>query len=152
MSPEISRPGKPNPCRKGEGCQGPPINSHTVAHPTGGVSASDRSGSEVRVSWEISRRGAASPQPAAQTGRPREAVRAMGEVGVLRSSDEPAETKTTGEPREGTYAHAHQRSEGRGDGRAEGVYLFDRIRTPEKVQKLQRALYRKAKAQPQWRF
>jgi group II intron reverse transcriptase/maturase len=62
------------------------------------------------------------------------------------------ETRTTGEPREGTYAHAHQRREGRGDGWAEGEYLFDQIVTPEKVQKLQRALYRKAKAQPQWRF
>jgi RNA-directed DNA polymerase len=38
-----------------------------------------------------------------------------------------------------------QRSEGQGDGSQE-------IQTPEKVRKLQRTLYRKAKAQPQYRF
>jgi RNA-directed DNA polymerase len=38
-----------------------------------------------------------------------------------------------------------QRSEGQGDGSQE-------IQTPEKVRKLQRTLYRKAKAQPGYRF
>jgi hypothetical protein len=44
-------------------------------------------------------------------------------------------------------SQACQRSEGQGDGsvRAE-------IATPEKVRKLQRALYRKAKAEPKYRF
>ena len=152
MSPEISSPGKPSPCRMGEGCQEPPANSQKAVHRSGGVSAGNRSGSEVRVSREISRREATTPQPTAQAGSPGEAARAAGEVGVLHSSVNPGETKTPGEPREGTYAHAHQRSAGRGDGWMEGEYLFDQIGTPPKVQKLQRALYRKAKAQPQWRF
>lgn len=136
----------------GEGCQEPPANSQKAVHRSGGVSAGNRSGSEVRVSREISRREAATPEPTAQAGSPGEAARAAGEVGVLHSSVNPGETKTPGEPREGTYAHAHQRSAGRGDGWGEGEYLFDQIGTPPKVQKLQRALYRKAKAQPQWRF
>jgi hypothetical protein len=44
-------------------------------------------------------------------------------------------------------SQASQRSEGQGDGsvRAE-------IRTPDKVRKLQRTLYRKAKAEPRYRF
>ena len=42
--------------------------------------------------------------------------------------------------------------EGRDDGRATVATLFDRITTPAKVQKLQRALHRKAKAEPGCRF
>lgn len=46
----------------------------------------------------------------------------------------------------------NQNSEGQGDG-LEGVEtLFQRITTPIKVQKLQRALYCKAKAEPKYRF
>jgi len=47
--------------------------------------------------------------------------------------------------RGGTCQHASQRSEGVGDG-PQGII------TPAKLRKLQRALYRKAKAQPQHRF
>ena len=47
--------------------------------------------------------------------------------------------------RNAACSHTMQRSEGQGDGSQE-------IQTPEKVRKLQRALYRKAKAQPQYRF
>jgi group II intron reverse transcriptase/maturase len=43
-------------------------------------------------------------------------------------------------------------SEGPADGRTEAETLFDRITTPPKVQKLQRVLYRKAKAAPGYRF
>jgi group II intron reverse transcriptase/maturase len=43
-------------------------------------------------------------------------------------------------------------SEGPADGRTEAATLFDRITTPPKVQKLQRALYLKAKAAPGYRF
>ena len=43
-----------------------------------------------------------------------------------------------------------ERSESAGpdDGRTAAATLFDRITTPPKVQKLQRVLYRKAKAEP----
>ena len=47
--------------------------------------------------------------------------------------------------REGTCSEATKRSKGPGDG-PQG------IQTPEKVRKLQIALYRKAKAEPKWRF
>lgn len=42
--------------------------------------------------------------------------------------------------------------EGSGDGRGEEELLFERIGTPLKIQKLQRVLYRKAKAEPKYRF
>src|ERR1039458_4767387 len=47
--------------------------------------------------------------------------------------------------RDAARMHAPQRSEGAGDGSQE-------ITTPQKLRKLQRALYRKAKAQPGYRF
>src|SRR5947209_4490547 len=47
--------------------------------------------------------------------------------------------------RDAACPHASQRREGAGDGSQE-------ITTPEKLRKLQRALYRKAKAQPGFRF
>jgi group II intron reverse transcriptase/maturase len=49
-------------------------------------------------------------------------------------------------PSGGTCLNAWRRSEGPGDGRD------NRIITPEKVRELQIALYRKAKAEPRWRF
>ena len=80
------------------------------------------------------------------------AVRAVGEVGVLRSSEESGESKTPEERREGTWINANVNSEGSGDGRSEAERLFERIATPKKIQKLQRTLYRKAKAEPKYRF
>jgi len=87
-----------------------------------------------------------------QGGEPTEPARAVGVVGVLRSSDDPPESKTGGERRRGTWVKACGHSEGPDDGRREAATLFDRITTPPKVQKLQRALYRKAKAAPGYRF
>ena len=52
----------------------------------------------------------------------------------------------------GAAGHAHGHGEGPADGWAEVATLFDRITTPLKVQKLQRALYHKAKAVPSYRF
>ena len=83
-------------------------------------------------------------QPAAQAGD-RKAVRVKGEVGVLRSSVDLWESITHEERREGTYPHAAKRSKGRGDGSRE-------LPAPNKVRELQIALYRKAKAEPQYRF
>jgi RNA-directed DNA polymerase len=91
-------------------------------------------------------------QPAGQGGEPIEPVRAAGAVGVPRSSDDPPDSKTGGERRRGTWVKARGPSEGADDGRTEAETLFDRITTPPKVQKLQRALYRKAKAAPGYRF
>ena len=49
--------------------------------------------------------------------------------------------------RDSACSHASQRSKGRGDGPARAG-----IETPEKVRQLQRTLYRKAKAEPKYRF
>jgi retron-type reverse transcriptase len=73
-------------------------------------------------------------------------------VGVPRSSADPSDSKTGGERRRGTWVNACGHSEGPADGRREAETLFDRITTPPKVQKLQRTLYRKAKAAPDYRF
>lgn len=50
------------------------------------------------------------------------------------------------------WTNANENSEGSGDGRAPEETLFERIGTPPKIQKLQRTLYRKAKAEPKYRF
>lgn len=87
-----------------------------------------------------------------QGGEPTEPAKAAGVVGVLRSSVDPSESKTDGERRRGTWVNVRGHGEGADDGRATVATLFDRITTPPKVQKLQRALYRKAKAAPGHRF
>jgi group II intron reverse transcriptase/maturase len=78
------------------------------------------------------------------------------EVGGVRSSAEErwidlwalgAETRRQlkNASRDAACSHTMPRSEGQGDGSQE-------IETPEKVRKLQRTLYRKAKAEPKYRF
>ena len=86
-----------------------------------------------------------SAQPKAQAGGTREACKVAGEVGVLHSSVDLWESITHGEPREGTCPNAQKRSKGRGDA-PQG------LRTPNKVRNLQITLYRKAKAEPKYRF
>jgi RNA-directed DNA polymerase len=142
---------EPSPCRKGEGCHVPLSNSCPAAQDHGGVSEGDRTGRADRVSRENSS-GASATQPAAQGGNTTEPVKAAGVVGVPRSSDDPSESKTDGERRRGTWVKVRGHGEGADDGRAAMETLFDRITTPPKVQKLQRALYCKAKAAPGYRF
>lgn len=83
-------------------------------------------------------------QPPAQAGS-REAARVGGEVGVLRSSVDLWDRITHEERREGTYPNARRRSKGQGDGSKE-------LPASGKVRQLQITLYRKAKAEPQYRF
>ena len=135
----------------GEGCHAPSSNSCPAAQPLGGVSEGDRTGRADRVSQENSS-GASTTQRAVQGGNPTEPVKAAGVVGVLRSSVDPSDSKTDGERRRGTWVNVRGHSEGADDGRAAVETLFDRITTPPKIQKLQRALYRKAKAEPGYRF
>jgi|GEM_PF-82519 len=142
---------EPSPCRKGEGCHAPLSNSQAAAQDLGGVSEGDRTGRADRVSRENSR-GASATQPVGQGGEPTEPARAAGVVGVPRSSEDLPESKTGGERRRGTWVKVRGHSEGSDDGRAAVETLFDRITTPPKVQKLQRVLYRKAKAEPGYRF
>jgi group II intron reverse transcriptase/maturase len=95
-------------------------------------------------------------QTDAQAGKAGEAAAVGSEVGGVHSNDElswldlwtlsPQERVRLKEVgRDAACSHARQRSEGAGDGSQE-------ITTPQKLQKLQRALYRKAKAEPGYRF
>ena len=88
------------------------------------------------------------PTSGTSAATPREAGRAGAGVGDLHSSVELADIKTAGERREGTCPSAPQRGEGPDDGRSDELW----IKTSPKVRKLQRVLYRKAKAEPHWRF
>ncbi len=142
---------EPSRYPNGEGCQAPLSNSQAAAQYLGGVSEGDRTGKADRVSRENSS-GETVTQPVGRGGEPTESARAAGVVGVSRSSDDPPESKTGGERRRGTWVKARGHGEGPADGLTEAETLFDRITTPPKVQKLQRALYRKAKAAPGYRF
>ena len=95
-------------------------------------------------------------QSAAQAGSPGEAAGVGSAVGGVRSSDEQnwldlwamnPETRAylNSARRDAACSHASSRREGAGDG-PQG------IATPEKLRHLQDALYRKAKAQPNYRF
>ena len=142
---------EPSRYLNGAGCHAEQPNSHSGPLPLGGVSEGDRTGRADRVSRENSC-GASAMQPAVPGGHPTEPARAAGGVGVPRRSVDPSDSKTDGERRRGTWVNVRGHSEGADDGRAEAQTLFDRITTPPKVQKLQRALYRKAKAAPGYRF
>jgi RNA-directed DNA polymerase len=148
MSVERARPTNPSPWPKDEGCQPPLSNSHQAVE-RGGVSVDGMSGKDAGVNQESSHR-VAERQPAAQALG--EAERSVGAVGVSRSSVEPQEKRTCGEPRGGTYVDALPSDEGQGDGWDKLLTEWNRIVTPEKVRKLQRTLYRKAKAEPKYRF
>src|SRR6266481_10201633 len=95
-------------------------------------------------------------QPVAQAGSPGQVAAVGLEVGGVHNNDDlswldlwalnpetRAYLKSYG--RNAACSHAPQRSKGVGDGSQE-------ITTPEKLRKLQRALYRKAKAEPVYRF
>lgn len=148
MSVERPRTTNPSPWAEDEGCQLPLSNSQKAVE-RGGVSVDGMSGKDAGINQESSPR-AGQRQPAAQASR--KAERTERAVGVSRSSGEPQESKTCGEPRGGTYARALQSDEGRGDGWEALLREWTRIVTPEKVRKLQRTLYRKAKAEPKYRF
>jgi len=152
MSSEITRTGSRAAPRTAKAATGESPNRDMDSSHSGGVSEDGTTGRVGKLSWEISGCEPSGVQPLDQ-GPKAEAGRAAGEVGVPRSSDDPPESKSGGERRGGTWVKARQSSEGPGDGREDEVArLFDRIATPVKVQKLQRALYRKAKAEPAYRF
>lgn len=142
---------EPSRYLNGEGCHAENPNSQLGPLPLGGVSEGDRTARADRVSRENSS-GASETQPAVQDGNPIEPAKAAGVVGVPRSSVDPPDSKTGEERRRGTWVNVRGHSEGADDGRAAVETLFDRITTPPKIQKLQRALYRKAKAAPGYRF
>ena len=85
-------------------------------------------------------------QPSAQAGQTSEAGGVAGEVGVPHSSVDLHYFKRCKERRGDTY------STRRGEAKDAGMAGATRIITPNKVRELQIALYRKAKAQPKYRF
>jgi RNA-directed DNA polymerase len=128
-------------------------NGDQASYRSGGVGAGSGVGKVPGLSREISRCGAVQPQPAMQAEhKTSELAGAPGEVGVARSSHDAQKEEHCAEQRGGTWTHATQSNEGLGDGWLDGAYLFDQIGTPLKVRKLQQALYRKAKAEPKYRF
>ena len=116
----------------------------------GGVSGGGGVGKVVRLSGETCGGGASCDASTTGTSaaKPRKAGRAVAGVGDLHSSDDLADIKTAGERREGTCSHASQSGKGPDDGWGDELW----IKTSPKVRKLQRVLYRKAKAEPHWRF
>ncbi len=116
----------------------------------GGVSGGGGLGKVVRLSGETCGGGAScdASTPGTSAAKPRKAGRAAAGVGDLHSSDDLADIKTAGERREGTCSHASQSGKGPDDGWGDELW----IKTSPKVRKLQSVLYRKAKAEPHWRF
>src|SRR5438270_235538 len=100
--------------------------------------------------------GSTNAQPAVQAGPSSETAAVGSEVGGVHNKDDMSwldlwalnpQTRAylKSYRRNAACPHAQQRSEGAGDGSPE-------IITPQKLRKLQRALYRKAKAEPGYRF
>ena len=85
-------------------------------------------------------------QPSAQAGQTSKAAGVAGEVGVPHSSVDLHYFKRCGEPRGDTYS-THG-----GEAKDAEMAGATRIVTPDKVRELQIVLYRKAKAQPKYRF
>jgi RNA-directed DNA polymerase len=153
MSVERGSTRKPSQYPNDEGCKESSRQQSAAAHRSGGVSVDGMSGSDDRVSQEICP-GAASNrrQPEVQAGKTGKAPRSGTEVGVSRSSVETRDSTTREERRGGTCVQAKQSGKGLGDGWDQLLTEWAQILTPEKVRKLQRALYRKAKAEPKYRF
>ena len=157
MSSEISTTGKPSPSSLGEGCQDRAGQSRKDVGPkslnpdqrTGGVCGGGRTGRVAGVSCETCDDGPSRDGPTSGTNpKTDEAERVVAGVGDIRSSVDLADRTTAGERRDGTCPHASQSSKGPDDGLREDLW----IKTSPKVRKLQRVLYRKAKAEPHWRF
>jgi RNA-directed DNA polymerase len=145
MSPDKKkkREKQPSRCRKGEGRREESGQQPGTSQRSRGVVVGGMLGSDARKSKEAScrdrKRSRIGTSPKGKAG-----LAARG-VGVLRSSVDLWDSITHGEQREDTCSKAMKRRLGRGDGSQE-------IETPGKVRSLQIALYRKAQAEPGYRF
>jgi group II intron reverse transcriptase/maturase len=152
MSLENDRPGeKPSRYLNGEGRRAQSGKPSASGRNSGGVSVDSTSGSDARVSWESC--GGGKAQPSAQAGETGEAGRITAAVGNLHSSvdlwamaEDFRQSLPEDAPREVTCS---MRASGSG---GSGMAGESRTRTPGKVRSLQIALYRKAKAEPKYRF
>lgn len=150
MSPDNASPGASRAAAGTSEGRGLVVKQPPRRQDSGGVSVDSMSGSASSEGWEVC--GSEATQPFVQAGATGQAEAAAAEVGVLRSivdlwgldAGYRAQLREDAR-REGTCSDAQKRSKGPGDG-PRG------IETPQKVRKLQIALYRKAKADPKWRF
>lgn len=150
MSPDNASPGASRAAAVSSEGRGPAAKQPSAGQDSGGVSVESMPGSPVSEGWEVC--GGEATQPSVQAGMTGKTEEAATEVGVLHSivdlltldAEYRQELRQTA-GREGTCSEAMRRREGQGDG-PRG------IETPEKVRQLQIALYRKAKADPKWRF
>jgi len=152
MSLENDRPGdKPSRYLKGEGRRAQSRQPSASGRNSGGVSVDSTPGSDARVSWESCGDGEA--QPSAQAGGTGEAGGVTAAVGDLHSSVDlwaMAEDFRQSLPEDASReVTCSMRASGSG---GSGMAGENRTRTPEKVRSLQIALYRKAKAEPKYRF
>ena len=147
MSLETPEPGaKPNPSLLGEGRREQAGQQSAPAPTSGGVRVDSTSGSKARVSWEDSGDGNKRSQGSEQVGSANKTGPVAGEVGVPHSTVDLHYFKACKEGRGDTY------STRRGEAKDAGMAGATQIITPEKVRQLQITLYRKAKAQPKYRF
>jgi len=143
---------KPSRSLTGEGRREETGQQPSSPQRSGGVSVDSTSGSSTKVSWEISG-GGCKAQPNAQTGSASQAGGVAGEVGVPHSDAE-------AEALDAYFRGEHSAKAGRrdtcsmrgGEAKATGMAGATRIITPNKVRQLQITLYRKAKAEPKYRF
>ncbi len=153
MSLEKLRTGdKPSRSLIGEGRRGEAGQQSEPSQRSGGVSVDSTSVSSAKVSWENSG-GGCKAQPSAQAGKTSEAGGAAGEVGVPHSSDDVEALDAYFSGKWPTKAPRGNTCSTRGgEAKDAGMAGATRIKTPDKVRQLQITLYRKAKAEPKYRF
>ena len=153
MSLENLRTGdKPSRSLIGEGRREEAGQQSEPSQRSGGVSVDSTSVSSVKVSWENSG-GGPQAQPPAQAGRTSQAGGAAGEVGVPHSSvDLLALDAAFRQELQAVGRRGNTCSTRRGEAKDTGMAGATRLTTPDKVRQLQIALYRKAKAEPGYRF
>ena len=157
MSLDKHRTGdKPSCCTIGEGRREEAGQQSLPSQRSGGVGVDGTFVSSVKVSWENSG-GGPQAQPRAQAGRTSQAGGAAGEVGVPHSNvdllalDAACRQELRDTARE-NMRRGDTCSMRRGEVKDAGMAGATRIETPDKVRQLQIALYRKAKAEPRYRF
>lgn len=137
---------KPSRCTIGEGRREGTGQQPASPQRSGGVSVDSTSVSSARESWENCGGGSKDDQAPVQAGSTSEAGAADAVVGVPHSSVDLHYFKRCKEPRGDTCSMRGS------EAKATEMAGATRIKTPDKVRKLQIALYRKAKAEPQYRF
>jgi len=147
MSLEKVWPGaQPSPSAWGEGRREPAGKQSAPAPNSGGVRVDSASGRKVRVNWESSDGGRQTSLASVQAGDAGKVDAVAGAVGVPHSTVDLHNFKRCRAGRGDTY------SKRRGEAKDTGMAQVTEIITPEKVRQLQITLYRKAKAQPKYRF